>query len=75
MRAIIDTEYRDITVRFKEAGLTPLCGLLWLQQNRVRKYPEPIMTIYYDGEPVFTLSNNDKPTKKAVKAVMDNCLK
>ena len=73
MKAIIDSEYLDIRERFVQAKLTPLCGFLWLEQNRVKEHPEQKITIFYNGQPIFTTTNDDKPTKKAVKAIMDNC--
>jgi len=68
MRAIIDTEYRDIRERFLDANMVPLCGWPWLEKNRSRKHPEQIMTISYDGKDIFTLTSKDK---KSVTAVME----
>jgi hypothetical protein len=69
MRAIIDTDYQDIRERFRNAKIEPLSGWPWLEENRSKKHPEQIMTILYDGKPLFTLTSKDK--KKSVKAVMD----
>jgi hypothetical protein len=71
MKAIIDTDYSDIRVRFIEAKMLPLCGWLWLEGNLHKEQPEQKMTIFYDGEPVLTVTGKDKPTKKAVKAIME----
>lgn len=71
MKAIIDTDYSDIRVRFIEAKMLPLGGWLWLKSNLYKEQPEQKMTIFYDGEPVFTVTSQDKPTKKAVKAIME----
>ena len=69
MRAIIDTEYKDIRGRFCDANMAPLCGWPWLEQNRRKKHPEQTMTILYDDKPIFTLTSKDK--RKSVKAVME----
>lgn len=68
MRAIIDTDYIDISDRFHDAKVEPLCGWPWLAQNRRKRYPEQTITILYDGKAIFTLTSKDK--KKSVKAVM-----
>lgn len=68
MRAIIDTEYKDIRGRFCDAKMAPLCGWPWLGQNQCKKHPEQTMTILYDDKPIFTLTSKDK--KKSVRAVM-----
>ncbi len=75
MRAIIDSDYQDIRLRFNEAKIEPIGGWLWLEEHILKTYPEQKMTIFYDGKPLRTLTNDDKPTKKAVKTIMDNCSK
>ena len=75
MRAIIDTDYCDLRVRFIEAKIEPLCGWLWFEQIMQSKYPEQKMTIFYGDEPIVTWTTSDKPTKKTVKATMVNCSK
>lgn len=75
MRAIIDTDYSDVALRFIEAKVEPIGGWAWLEHNQQKSYPEQTMTIFYNDKPVFTFTNNDKPTKKVVKAIMDNCSK
>jgi len=72
MRAIIDSDYSDVRVRFIEAKMIPLCGWLWLESNMRKQQPEQKMTIFYDDKCVATLTIEDRPTKKAVKAIMRN---
>ena len=75
MRAIIDSGYQDLRLRFIEAKLEPIGGWPWLDEQMRRDYPGQKMTIFFDGNPIFTLTKDDKPTKKAVKAVMETAQK
>lgn len=71
MRAIIDSDYMDIELAFKDAKMKPMCGLGWLRRNLRKKQPEQKITISYDGKTIGTVNAGTKASRTALKAVMD----
>jgi hypothetical protein len=70
LRAIIDSDYDDLSLRFENAKLEPIGGWDWLESHRQKQYPEQTMTILYDGKWVAELSSRQKHTRKGMREII-----
>jgi hypothetical protein len=62
-------EKPDVMEAFVKANMDPLCGWPWLDENKLKRYPEQSIAVSYDGKGILCIAST-RTRPGLIKAAM-----